>query len=86
MSVVTTRKLIRIGPRLMVRRGTTLRMQMAYDTDMEKGAHWLNNAASEQLNGDFPTIVAMAGLIENERDQLKRKLRQLKRLTKKGQK
>lgn len=86
MSVVITRKLIRIGPILQVKPGTVLRMRLAYDTDMEKGSHWLNNAASEQLNADFPTIVAMAGLIENERDELRRKLRRIQRQLKKGQK
>lgn len=86
MAVVTTRKFIWIGPHLQVPRGATLRMQAAYETDMETGSHYLNNAASERLNSEFPTVVAMAGLIENERDQLKRKLQQLRRQIKKGQK
>lgn len=72
----------KIGPWLSVWPHFEHNMQTAYDTDCEAGSHWLNEAKSDLLNREFPTVVAMARLIEEERNQLKKQLRQL---TKKGQ-
>jgi hypothetical protein len=65
----------RIGPYLTVSDDNYLpRMQDAYDTDNERGSHALNNHASEMLGKQWPTVLAMAALIEQQRDELLEKL------------
>ena len=61
----------KIGPILSIQDNAELRMQDAFETDGEHGAHWLNNEASSELNRRWPTVVAMAMAIEAERDRLK---------------
>jgi hypothetical protein len=82
-------RMLKIGPRLQVNRdGFVPNMQDAYETDMEWGSHALNNYFSEKFARDFPTIMAMAWLVEEDRDSLKRKVAKLERqlkATKKGQ-
>lgn len=60
----------KIGPYLTVQDDFIPNMQDAYSADNERGSHHLNNAASEQLNQDWPTVIAMAALIEKQRDLL----------------
>ncbi len=62
----------KIGPHLTVQDDFVPNMQTAYESDNERGAHWLNNAAAEQLNKEWPTVISMAALIEQEWDELKR--------------
>lgn len=57
-----------IGPILSVADDYEPRMQDALETDTESGAHWLGNAKAEEINKLCPTILAMAALIEHERD------------------
>lgn len=59
-----------IGPILQVPEDYVPRMQDAIETDTEAGAHWLSNHKAEEINRLCPTILAMAALIEKERDEL----------------
>lgn len=70
-------KWTKIGPWLQVAPGFVPNMQTAYDTDCEEGSHWFSEEKCELLGREFPTVVAMARLIEGERNQLKKQLRQL---------
>lgn len=69
---------LKIGPVLTVNTddGYLPTMQDAYDTDGEKGAHWLNNAAADEFAKSYPTVIAMARLIEKQRDALLSKLKE----------
>lgn len=69
-----------IGPLLQQASGEPLTMQAAYDTDVETGVRWMNEALSKELNEKFPTVVAMAGMIEQERDKYRREAKRLKKL------
>jgi hypothetical protein len=42
----------------------------AFEADLESGSHRLSNEQSERFNRDYPTILAMAHLIEKQRDYL----------------
>lgn len=72
--------MVRIGPILQMRKGEPLTMQTAYDTDCETGVRWMNEEKSKELSQKFPTICAMAELIEKERDKYKREANRLKKL------
>lgn len=63
-----------IGPFLSVADDYLPRMQDALEADWESGAHWLNNAKGDEINRLCPTILAMAFLIEQQRDELLREL------------
>lgn len=61
----------KIGRHLTVPDNFVPNMQAAYEADNERGSHQLNNEASERLNLEWPTVIAMAALIERERDELR---------------
>lgn len=69
----------RIGPYLKLKHGSTLWIQTAIECDLECGSRWLAEVKAMRMNKEFPTIIAMAGLIEKERDSLRRRLRRLQR-------
>jgi gluconate kinase len=69
----------KIGPYLSVPNKYVPRMQDAIDADTENGVQWLNQINSKQLNEVAPTVLAMAFLIEEERDKLKKELKKLLR-------
>lgn len=74
----------KIGPILTVPDDFIPNMQDAYSADNERGSHHLNNEASKQLNRDWPTVIAMAALIEAERDSYRAAmLREINALIKK---
>jgi len=62
-----------IGPYMKVPDDYLPNMQDAYECDCETGSHELNNIAARQLNQEWPTVMAMAALIEQQRDELLRK-------------
>lgn len=72
-------RLVRIGV-MLVNQDYVPNMQDAYDADTESGAQWLNDQASVELCNKYPTVVAMAGLIEKERNKLKHEVQRLQRL------
>jgi hypothetical protein len=55
-------------------------MQSAFEADGEFGSHNLNNAMSRDLSQNWPTVLAMARLIEVERDNLLNEVALLKRI------
>lgn len=73
-------KMIKIGPFMQIRADASLNMQEAYDCDIESGSHWLSEEKSQLLNREFPTVCAMADLIEKERNQLRRQVATLQRI------
>lgn len=74
------RGLRQIGPVLQMDKSEPLTMQTAYETDCETGAQFTNDLKSKELDEKFPTICAMAELIEKERDKYKREVKRLKKL------
>ncbi len=69
---------IKIGPILTVHEeGYIPNMHDAYETDFEMGNHHLANAKAEEFNKQFPTVGAMAALIEKERDMLRDDIRRI---------
>lgn len=61
-----------------------LNMQDAINCDCEEGAPWLSETKGRKLMDNYPTIFAMAQLIEKERDQLKAKLKRLQKKVKRN--
>lgn len=69
---------IKIGPILTVYEPDYVpKLIDAILADNERGSHWLNNEAADRLRREWPTLLAMAELIEKERDELKDDLKQL---------
>jgi hypothetical protein len=71
----------KIGPFLSLAIDEPLTMQTAYETDFESGSHWHSNALAKECNRQFPTIIAMAALIEKERDRLQAEVDRLRLAT-----
>jgi len=62
---------LKIGPFLTVCRDEYIpNMVDAFVADNENGSHHLNNKAAEKLKAQWPTLLAMAELIEKQRDAL----------------
>lgn len=70
--------MIKIGPILTIHSREFLpNMVEALCSDNERGSHHLNNLASEQLKREWPTVLAMADLIEKQRDALLKNLEEI---------
>lgn len=74
------KSIIKIGPYFEVHNQPDYipNMTDAYQADNERGGHHLDNAASERLNQEWPTVIEMARLIETERDTYRMLLTRIK--------